>query len=80
MWGAASIATVWTNTPADGRTVATGIAVLAWTIASTLALRGLSLRPVVHNFPPAFQPQIEIRPEIHIPAPATPDNIHPLQR
>ncbi|WP_331759395.1 hypothetical protein [Streptomyces sp. NBC_01579] len=88
-WGAGSVAAVWSAAPADGRTVATAIAVLAWTIASTLALRGLSLRPVVNNFPPpapAFQPQIEIRPEIHIPAPATspdddtPDNVHQLQR
>ncbi|WP_331741433.1 hypothetical protein OG760_37670 (plasmid) [Streptomyces sp. NBC_00963] len=80
---------MWSAAPADGRTVATAIAVLAWTIASTLALHGLSLRPVVNNFPPpaqAFQPQIEIRPEIHIPAPTTPpddetpDNIHQLQR
>ncbi|MFE0580231.1 hypothetical protein [Streptomyces sp. NPDC058874] len=94
VWGASTAAVVWTTTPADGRTVATAIAVLTWTIASTLALRGLSLRPVVNNFlppAPAFQPQIEIRPEIHIPAPATapddeapdddaPDNVHPLQR
>ncbi|MFI1621807.1 hypothetical protein ACH4VT_33340 [Streptomyces lydicus] len=91
VWGAATVAVVWTTTPADGRTVATAIAVLAWTIASTLALRGLSLRQVINNFPspalpaPASQPQIEIRPEIHIPAPApapddAPDNVHPLQR
>ncbi|MFE6911933.1 hypothetical protein [Streptomyces erythrochromogenes] len=89
VWGASTVAVVWTTTPAEGRTVATAIAVLTWTIASTLALRGLSLCPVVNNFPlpaPAFQPQIEIRPEIHIPAPATaldddaPDNVHPLQR
>ncbi|MFD8474873.1 hypothetical protein ACFV2E_22900 [Streptomyces globisporus] len=87
-WGASSVLAVWSAAPADGRTIATGIAVLAWTIASTLALRGLSLRPVVNNFiPPAptFQPQIEIRPEIHIPAPApapddTPDNVHQFQR
>lgn len=88
-WGAGSVLAVWSATPADGRTLTTGIAVLAWTIASTLALRGLSLRPVVNNFiPPAptFQPQIEIRPEIHIPAPApapdddTPDNVHQFQR
>ncbi|MFB7745391.1 hypothetical protein [Streptomyces sp. NPDC056132] len=88
-WGAGSALAVWSAAPADGRTVATGIAVLAWTIASTFALRGLSLRPVVNNFippAPAFQPQIEIRPEIHIPAPApathddAPDNVHPLQR
>ncbi|MCY0921129.1 hypothetical protein OS965_23570 [Streptomyces sp. H27-G5] len=92
VWGAATVAVVWTTTPADGRTVAAAIAVLAWTIASTAALRGWSLRPIVNNFPapaqpaPAFQPQIEIRPEIHIPAPApapdddTPDNVHQLQR
>ncbi|MEU4729641.1 hypothetical protein [Streptomyces sp. NPDC023588] len=92
VWGAATVLVVWTTPPADGRTVATAIAVLAWTIASTAALRGWSLRPVVNNFPapaqpaPAFQPQIEIRPEIHIPAPATapdddaPDNVHPFQR
>ncbi|MGR8012249.1 hypothetical protein [Streptomyces hypolithicus] len=92
LWGASSAAAVWSAAPADGRTVATGIAVLAWTIASTLALRGLSLRPVVNNFiPPApaapvFQPHIEIRPEIHLPAPApapdddAPDNVHQFQR
>lgn len=89
VWGAASVLAVWSAAPDAGRTVATGIAVLAWTVASTLALRGLSLRPVVNNFlppAPAFQPQIEIRPEIHIPAPApapdddAPDNVHPLQR
>ncbi|MCT9094201.1 hypothetical protein N4G70_35980 [Streptomyces sp. ASQP_92] len=67
-WGAGSVLAVWSAAPADGRTVATGIAVLAWTIASTVALRGLSLRPVVSNF-------------IHIPAPApAPDNVHPFQR
>ncbi|MFJ2094696.1 hypothetical protein ACIOEW_36385 [Streptomyces sp. NPDC087901] len=91
LWGAVSAAAVWSAAPADGRTVATGIAVLAWTIASTVALRGLSLRPVVNNFlppappAPAVQPHIDIRPEIHIPAPApapdddAPDNVHPLQ-
>ncbi|MEU6053092.1 hypothetical protein ABZ829_21990 [Streptomyces xanthochromogenes] len=87
-WGAATVAIVWTTTPADGRTVTTGIAVLVCTIASTVALHGLSLRPVVNNFPPptpAFQPQIEIRPEIRMPVPAaapddnTLDNVHPLQ-
>lgn len=51
VWGAASIAAVWGATPADDRTIATGFAVLAWTLASTRALRGLSLRPVIHNFP-----------------------------
>ncbi|MDQ0408722.1 hypothetical protein ABVB69_35160 [Streptomyces sp. NPDC000349] len=85
LWGAASIGMVWSASPADGRTVATGIAVLAWTIASVFALRGLSLRPVIHT---AFQPHIDIRPEVHVPAPPAPvhddlddpDNVHPLQR
>ncbi|MFG3532761.1 hypothetical protein ACGF8B_39535 [Streptomyces sp. NPDC047917] len=83
-WGAASIAAVYSTTPADGRTIATGLAVLAWTAASTLALRGLTLRPslFIHNAAPG----IEIRPQIHVPTPAappaedTPDNVHPLQK
>ncbi|MGW6463675.1 hypothetical protein [Streptomyces rubiginosohelvolus] len=82
-WGAASIAMVHSAAPADGRAIATGLAVLAWTVASALALRGLTLRPSVfiHNAAPA----IDIRPEIHVPTPATPseetpDNVHPLQK
>ncbi|WP_331735974.1 hypothetical protein [Streptomyces sp. NBC_00057] len=89
IWGCASVAMIWSATPADSRVVATGIAVLAWTAASALALRGLSLRPVVHNHnaAPVFQP--EFRPELHIhatiPAPAgpgddTPDNVRQLQQ
>ncbi|MES5824871.1 hypothetical protein [Streptomyces sp. RG80] len=63
LWGAASIGMVWSASPADGRTTATGIAVLAWTIASVVALRGLSLRPVIHT---TFQPRIDIHPEINV--------------
>ncbi|GHD52242.1 hypothetical protein [Streptomyces galbus] len=86
LWAMASVAMVWSASPADSRTVATGIAVLAWTITSVLALRGLSLRPVIHM---AFQPHIDIRPEVHVPpqpAPVhddlddEPGNIQPLQR
>ncbi|MGG7568973.1 hypothetical protein [Streptomyces sirii] len=81
-WGAASVAMVWCAAPASGRTVAAGIAALAWTFASAFALRGLSLRPAlfIHNTAP------EIRPEIRLPAPAdppaddTPHNVHQLQR
>ncbi|MFD3931716.1 hypothetical protein [Streptomyces sp. NPDC058614] len=83
-WGAGSAAMIWSAAPSDGRTLATGIAVLAWSFASAFALRGLSLRPFVvthiHN------PPIEIRPEIHAPAPAappaddTPDNVHQFQQ
>ncbi|MEV7683225.1 hypothetical protein AB0O64_32490 [Streptomyces sp. NPDC088341] len=83
-WGAASIAMVHTAAPADGRTIATGLAVLAWTAASVFALRGLTLRPslFIHNAAPG----IEIRPEIHVPAPAAPpiddapDNVRQLNR
>jgi hypothetical protein len=83
-WGAASIAMVYSTAPADGRTIATGLAVLAWTAASAFALRGLTLRPslLIHNAAPG----IELRPEIHVSAPAsppaedTPENVHPLQK
>ncbi|MFF8918392.1 hypothetical protein ACF08M_35100 [Streptomyces sp. NPDC015032] len=83
-WGTASIAMVYSTTPADGRTITTGLAVLAWTAASAVALRGLTLRPslFIHNAAPA----IEIRPQVHVPTPAAPpaedapDNVHPLQK
>ncbi|WP_424864066.1 hypothetical protein [Streptomyces sp. MMS24-I29] len=83
-WGAASIAMVYSATPADSRTITTGLAVLAWTAASALALRGLTLRPAVFTHIHTPGPQIE--PHIHLPAPAappadnTPDNVHPLQK
>ncbi|MGW6876213.1 hypothetical protein [Streptomyces xanthophaeus] len=87
-WGAASIAMVWDAAPDEGRTIATGLAVLAWTAASALALRGLTLRPAffthIHNA------GHQIEPHIHLPAPAAeaapededdaPDNVHPLQK
>nr|WP_051748724.1 hypothetical protein [Streptomyces flavovirens] len=83
-FGASSIAMVYSAAPADGRTVATGLAVLAWTAASAFALRGLSLRPTffthIHNA------GHQIEPCIHLPAPAappaeeTPNNVHPLQK
>ncbi|MEU3907287.1 hypothetical protein AB0F20_26280 [Streptomyces goshikiensis] len=83
-WGAASIAMVHSAAPADGRTIATGLALLAWTAASAFALRGLTLRPAffthIHN------DGHQIEPHIHLPAPAapeaddTPDNVHPLQK
>ncbi|WP_331722468.1 hypothetical protein [Streptomyces anulatus] len=83
-FGASSIAMVYSAAPADGRTIATGLAVLAWTAASAFALRGLTLRPTffthIHNA------GHQIEPHIHLPAPAappaeeTPDNVHPLQK
>ncbi|GGP90149.1 hypothetical protein [Streptomyces melanogenes] len=86
-WGAGSAAMIWSAAPADGRTLATGIAVLAWSIASVFALRGLSLRPVIvthiHNPAPAFRP--EAKAEIHLPAQSpqgndSPDNVRQFQQ
>ncbi|WP_073919474.1 hypothetical protein [Streptomyces sp. CB02009] len=75
-WGVATIGAVWSATPATGRPIAVAITAVGWALASMLALRGLSLRPVIYNVPPAFQPNVEIRPEIHILAqPASLDNI-----
>ncbi|WP_103529705.1 hypothetical protein [Streptomyces sp. SM12] len=78
-WGAATIAMVWIATPDPSRTIATGIALLAWTTASTLALRGIHLRPQVFNSVHSA-PKIDARPQVHIPAQPdpTPDNIRHL--
>lgn len=82
-WGCAGITMVWTTTPDTSRTVATAIAVLAWTFASAFALRGLNLRPRVFSTVHTGAPQITVQPQIHIPAqpdgPA-PDNVRRLGR
>ncbi|MFE7757632.1 hypothetical protein [Streptomyces sp. NPDC057429] len=86
LWGAATIAMTWTTAPTDSRTIATGITVLAWTAASTLALHGLTLRASSFVHVRNDAPTIDVRPQVHIPAqptpPAdgTPDNVRPLQR
>ncbi|MCY0946997.1 hypothetical protein [Streptomyces antarcticus] len=51
--GVCSVLMVWDASPAAGRPVAAALAVLAWTIGSFFALRGLSLRPLIniHNHP-----------------------------
>ncbi|MEV2255890.1 hypothetical protein AB0I94_35940 [Streptomyces sp. NPDC050147] len=49
-YGATTVFMVWDASPAAGRTVAAGLGVIAWTILSTLAMRGFSLRPVVNVF------------------------------
>lgn len=46
--GACSVFMVWEAAPAAGRPVAAALTVLAWTIGSLFALRGLSLRPLIH--------------------------------
>ncbi|MFC9602456.1 hypothetical protein ACFTTN_03195 [Streptomyces niveus] len=83
-WGLAGIAMVWATTPDTSRSVATAIAVLAWTAASAFAMRGLNLRPRV--FTNIGGPEITVQPQIHIPAPTTPPtgdapgSVHPLQK
>lgn len=83
-WGAATVAMVWTAAPADARTVATGITVLAWTLASVVALHGLSLRPTVfahlHHDAPQLRPQASIPAQPTAPTEDTPGTVHPLQR
>ncbi|MFD8621441.1 hypothetical protein [Streptomyces sp. NPDC059513] len=53
--GTCSVLMVWDASPAVSRPVAAALAVLAWTIGSFFALRGLSLRPLInihtHNHP-----------------------------
>ncbi|MEV6409601.1 hypothetical protein AB0M58_42990 [Streptomyces bobili] len=87
LFGIGSLAMIWSAAPAGGRAAATGFAALMWALASIFALRGLSMRPIVHIHPPVGQP--EFRPELHfhawIPAPGqpgddTPGNVHPLQQ
>ncbi|MDQ0847592.1 hypothetical protein [Streptomyces sp. V1I6] len=84
LWGATTIATVWTASPDNSRTVATGIAVLAWALASVLALRGLSLRPTVittiHNGGPNIRPAIHIPAQPAPPADEAPGNIRPFTK
>lgn len=83
VWGCAGIAMVWTTTPDTSRTVATALAVLAWTSASAFALRGLNLHPRVFSSVHTGAPQITLQPQIHLPAQpdgTAPDNVHQLGR
>ncbi|MFG3133513.1 hypothetical protein ACGFZU_38190 [Streptomyces tendae] len=56
LWGLASLAMIWSAAPAGGRAAATGLAALMWALASAFALRGLTLRPIVHNHPRSSTP------------------------
>lgn len=92
LFGIGGLAMIWSTAPAGGRAAATGLAALMWALASIFALRGLTLRPIVHNHPPQFMPQFmpQFNPALHLhatlPAPAPAgddfddDNVHPLQR
>ncbi|MFD0396316.1 hypothetical protein ACFQ3Z_45605 [Streptomyces nogalater] len=74
VWGASTVFMVWVATPDTSRPVAAGLVVLAWTLLSAFALRGLTLRRRVVVGRPA---QVTVRPEIHIPAPAQPADDRP---
>jgi len=65
LFGAATAAMVWTQTPGPARPVATAIAVALWGVGAFVVLRNLSLRPVrVTN--------IDARPQVVLPPqPAT---------
>ncbi|MGW0538122.1 hypothetical protein [Streptomyces sp. NPDC003032] len=86
LFGIGSLAMIWSTAPAGGRAAATGLAALMWALASIFALRGLTLRPIVHNHPPQYQfsPALHLHATIPAPTPAGddygPDNVHPLQR
>ncbi|MFF3558290.1 hypothetical protein ACFYXL_33305 [Streptomyces tsukubensis] len=86
LFGIGSLAMIWSAAPAGGRAAATGLAALMWALASILALRGMTLRPIVHNHPPQYQfnPALHLHATIPTPTPAGddlgPDNVHPLQR
>ncbi|MFF0051628.1 hypothetical protein [Streptomyces sp. NPDC005498] len=71
VWGASAVGMIWAASPASGRTVATGLAVLTWTAASTLALSGLTLRSpsFVHVHNDVQPPPVLVRPNIHLPQP-----------
>ncbi|MER5312291.1 hypothetical protein ABT034_31440 [Streptomyces sp. NPDC002773] len=88
LFGIGSLAMIWSATPAGGRAAATGLAALMWALASIFALRGLTLRPIVHNHPapaPVFSPALHLHATLPAPTPAGDDfgdepvNFHPLQ-
>ncbi|MEV6049206.1 hypothetical protein [Streptomyces xanthochromogenes] len=88
LFGLGSLAMIWSTAPAGGRAAATGLAALMWALASIVALRGLSLRPIVHNHPPQYQfsPTFHMHATIHTPTPGDanygdePGSVPPLQR
>ncbi|MFF7858983.1 hypothetical protein [Streptomyces sp. NPDC007904] len=88
LFGCSGLAMVWSASPTGGRAVATGLAAFMWALASIVALRGLTLRPIVHNHPPQWQFNPAIHLDAAIPAPTptgddfgdAPDTIRPLQR
>lgn len=87
LFGIGSLAMIWSAAPAGGRAAATGLAALMWALASIFALRGLTLRPIVHNHPPQYQFNPALHLHATLPAPAGDDDfgdetdyVRPLQR
>ncbi len=73
-WGTATAFMVWTTAPEASRTVAAGLAVLAWTFLSAFAMRGLTLRRRVVAGRPA---KVTVKPEIHVPVQPPAAEQHP---
>ncbi|MER5966884.1 hypothetical protein [Streptomyces sp. NPDC002057] len=70
---------MWSASLAGDRILAAALAAIIWALASTLALRGLSFRPVIHNHQaapaaPVFGP--EFRPELHLHATLPAPTLH----
>ncbi|WP_181448689.1 hypothetical protein [Nonomuraea aridisoli] len=51
LYGAGTVAMVYSASPASGRMLAAGIAVLYWGVLSVFAFRGINRRPTVHVHP-----------------------------
>lgn len=75
---------VYSAAAADGRALATGIAVLAWATVSAFALRGLTLRPAfvthIHNAGHRIEPHLQLPVPVAPSANEAPDNVLPLHR
>lgn len=52
LYGAGTVAMVYSASPVTGQLLAAGIAVLYWAVLSVFAFRGLGRRPVVHVHQP----------------------------
>lgn len=53
LYGAGTVAMVYTASPAGGQLLAAGVAVLYWAVLSVFAFRGVGRRPAVHVHRPA---------------------------
>ncbi|MFF0249910.1 hypothetical protein [Streptosporangium sandarakinum] len=59
LYGAGTVAMVYSASPASGRLLAAGVAVAYWAVLSVLAFRGAGRRPVVQVSAPASVPASE---------------------